>query len=76
MFPTGFEFRITGAIAEGDRVALEAASPTATTPGSAGCSNNRYHPFVQLEDWRHQDRPRVPDTGQMDDVLGTLRIAP
>ena len=72
-FPTGLEFRITGAIAEGDRVALEAESygqtreaGCTTTGTTCSCSSGRRIKTVR----------EYLDTGHVTDVLGTLRIAP
>jgi uncharacterized protein len=67
-FPTGLEFRITGAIAEDDRVALEAESYGRTRDGRL--YNNRYHLFVQLEDGRIKTVREYLDTGHVTEVLG------
>ena len=67
MFPQGLRFTVLGAIAEGERVAVEAESHGYTRDGQLYA--NVYHLLVELEDGRIKTVREYLDSGHATEVL-------
>jgi ketosteroid isomerase-like protein len=68
MFPKGLRFTILSAIAEDDKVALEAESYG--THRNGNLYNNLYHLFVQLENGKIKAVREYLDSGHATEVIG------
>jgi ketosteroid isomerase-like protein len=67
LFPNGLRFTVLGAIAEGERVAVEAESHGYTRDGQLYA--NVYHMLVELEDGRIKPVREYLDSGHATEVL-------
>jgi uncharacterized protein len=67
LFPEGLRFTVLGAIAEADRVAVEAESYGKVADGRI--YNNRYHFLVELKNGKVQTVREYFDSGHAEEIL-------